>query len=170
MTVKNENHVPDDDQQQLVAYLDGEIDAEQALLIEERLAQDPDFRKSLNDLQRSWEMLDNLPQSVPSEQFTKTTVEMVAVQIDNDVGHQQRTWGRARTLQTTATAASIVLMSVAGFAIAKFVLESPDRAFLQDLPIIERVEVYEHVDDLEFLQKLADEGLFNEDLPDELAQ
>ena len=169
MTLNNENSVPDDDQQLLVSYLDGEIDAEEALLVEERLARDASFRKSLNELQRSWEMLDDLPASNPSEDFTKTTVEMVAVQIDNDVGHQQRSWGRARTLQRTATAVSILLMAVAGFVIAKYVLEAPDRAFLRDLPIIERVEVYEHVDDLEFLQMLADEGLFNEELSDEIS-
>jgi anti-sigma-K factor RskA len=167
MTVHNDNSIPDDDQQQLVSYLDGEIGGEEALAVEERLARDPRFRRSLNELQRSWEMLDDLPQSVASEQFTKTTVEMVAVQIDNDVGHQQRRWGRARAWQRTATAGSILLIFVAGFFVAKYLLEAPDRAFLQDLPIIERVEVYEHIDDLEFLQKLADEGLFNEDLSEE---
>ena len=171
MTVNNENSIPDDErQQQLVSYLDGEIDAEEAMQVEERLARDPRFRQSLNELQRSWDMLDDLPQSMPSEQFTKTTVEMVAVQIDNDVGHQQRRWGRARAWQRTATAASILLMAVAGFLIAKYVLEAPDRAFLRDLPIIERVDVYEHVDDLEFLQRLADEGLFSEELSDDLPQ
>jgi anti-sigma factor RsiW len=170
MTANYDNSVPDDEQQQLVSYLDGEIDAEEALLVEDRLARDPRFRRSLNELQRSWEMLDDLPQAAPSEQFTKTTVEMVAVQIDNDVVHQQRRWGRARAWQRTATAVSILLVAVVGFVIAKYVLEAPDRAFLRDLPIIERVDVYEHVDDLEFLQKLADEGLFNEDLSDEPPQ
>jgi hypothetical protein len=61
-------------------------------------------------------------------------------------------------------------MAGAGFVIAKYVLEASDRAFLRDLPIIERVDVYEHIDDLEFLQELADEGLFNEELSNDPAQ
>ena len=46
--------------EELVAYLDGELSPEAVQRVEHRLASDPEFRERLNSLQRAWSMLDIL--------------------------------------------------------------------------------------------------------------
>ena len=46
--------------EEIVAYLDGELDMETAAKVERRLADDPRYNARLNQLQRAWDMLDNL--------------------------------------------------------------------------------------------------------------
>ena len=50
----------------LVAYLDGELDEAAVRSLEARLARDPQARQELEALKRSWEMLDYLPRPEPS--------------------------------------------------------------------------------------------------------
>ena len=65
----------DDDRETLTAYLDGELDevAEQA--IEARLSQEPALRAELDALKQAWGLLDYLPGTVPSNDFTHRTLD-----------------------------------------------------------------------------------------------
>src|SRR5262245_31428908 len=65
--------------EELVAYLDGELSAEQATRIERRLGEDPQYRARLNQLERTWDLLDTLNRSEADDDFAHSTVEMVAV-------------------------------------------------------------------------------------------
>ena len=49
--------------QELVAYLDGELDAETSTRVEQRLTEDDDYRTQLQQLQRTWDLLDELAPS-----------------------------------------------------------------------------------------------------------
>jgi anti-sigma factor RsiW len=60
--------------EELVAYLDGELDAAARQSVEERLARDAEYRSHLQSLQQAWDLLDELPRSSASESFTRTTV------------------------------------------------------------------------------------------------
>ena len=81
-------HDPANDEAQLreelVAYLDGELDAEQSRRIEQRAAVEPDARRMLEEFDRTWHMLDELDALPTSEDFTRTTLEMVAVAAAED--------------------------------------------------------------------------------------
>ena len=65
--------------EQLVAYLDGELDDESSRQIEERLTSDSTLREQLGQLERTWDALDELEQIEVDEEFAQTTIEMVAV-------------------------------------------------------------------------------------------
>ncbi len=152
----------DPDQEMLVAYLDGEVDADVAKAVEERLARDADFRKTLNQLERSWDLLNDLPQPTIDEAFTKTTVEMVAVQMSQEVEKEQSSATRKKQLWPLFTIAIVLACLPLGFLARRHFLESPDEQLIEDLPVIERVDVYQHIDDLHFLEQLNSEGLFDE--------
>src|SRR6187402_3497303 len=68
--------------EEIVAYLDGELDMEAAAKVERRLADDPRYNARLNQLQRAWDMLDNLRRSEADDDFVNSTVAMVAVQAE----------------------------------------------------------------------------------------
>ncbi|MCA9151166.1 MAG: zf-HC2 domain-containing protein [Planctomycetales bacterium] len=154
------NPITSNDQELLVAYLDGELSPTESAAVEQRLSTDDEFRKLLRGLQEAWDLLDDLPHPTVGDGFTKTTVEMVAVRLSEDtdravVKAQQR--GRWRVIATIlATAAGLI----AGFLVMRHQQQADDRALLTDLPVIERVDQYTQVDDIQFLESLANSELF----------
>ena len=50
--------------EELVAYLDGQLDPESARHVEQRLASEETARRRLQQLAQSWDMLDQLPHAV----------------------------------------------------------------------------------------------------------
>jgi len=71
-------------EEQLVAYLDGELDDESSRSLEQRLATDSGLRSQLGRLERTWDMLDQLGRAEVGEAFTRTTIEMVALAAEQE--------------------------------------------------------------------------------------
>src|SRR5215470_17672255 len=71
--------------EQLVSYLDGELPPNEARQIEDLLSRDGTARSRLNELASSWDMLDQLPRATVDELFTRTTVEMVALDAEGEI-------------------------------------------------------------------------------------
>ena len=73
--------------EELTAYLDGEVDAEHARRIEERLARDEGYRRQLQGLQRTWDMLDQLREKIwgrYSHQLQDLLAEQKSYQVVDD--------------------------------------------------------------------------------------
>src|SRR5436309_1556447 len=68
----------DDDRAEIVAYLDGELDAAGQQRVEARLSRDPRARTEADTLKRAWDLLDHLPRPEPSPSFTERTLTRVA--------------------------------------------------------------------------------------------
>jgi hypothetical protein len=66
---------PDPADAELVAYLDGELDATASRRIEARLAADPELRARATSLKRSFDLLDFLPKPEPSPAFATRTLD-----------------------------------------------------------------------------------------------
>lgn len=66
--------LPDPFEAELVAYLDGELDAADARRVEARLATDPAARAKATALKKTYDLLDYLPQTEPSADFTTRTL------------------------------------------------------------------------------------------------
>ncbi len=63
--------------EELTAYLDGELAPNAAANLESRLVQDESLRQRLAELRKAYDLLDDLPLSTPRQSFTQTTIEMV---------------------------------------------------------------------------------------------
>lgn len=63
--------------EELTAYLDGELSANAAADLEARLVNDESLRQRLAELRKAYDLLDDLPLSTPRQSFTQTTIEMV---------------------------------------------------------------------------------------------
>lgn len=66
--------LPDPFEAELVAYLDGELDAAEARRVELRLASDPQARAKASALKKTYDLLDYLPRPEPSPDFTTRTL------------------------------------------------------------------------------------------------
>src|SRR5262249_20930595 len=53
--------LPDPEEAELIAYLDGELDPADARRVEDRLDEDPTFRAKADALKKSYDLLDYLP-------------------------------------------------------------------------------------------------------------
>src|SRR5436309_9980163 len=66
---------PDPDEAELVAYLDGELDAPAARRLEDRMAADPELRTRAAALKKTYDLLDYLPRPEPSATFATRTLD-----------------------------------------------------------------------------------------------
>ncbi len=70
-----------DEDDLLTAYLDNELSEPEMERFRARLVQDDDLRKRLAELQRAWDLLDDLPDPFADHAFTKSTLELVTASI-----------------------------------------------------------------------------------------
>jgi anti-sigma factor RsiW len=150
-------------QEELVAYLDGELDAAESDRIERRLADDPAYRQKLTELQAAWDLLDQLPRAPVTETFTQTTVEMVAVTAEAEALQAEKSLDRRRIGGWIALAACTLVAGLAGYVVMAQRLDSPNQRLVEDLPIIEHVELYRVAESVDFLRELEQADLFSEE-------
>jgi hypothetical protein len=148
--------------EQLVAYLDGELDAENSRRIEAMLASNAEVRRRLQSLERTWDLLDQLDATGLGEPFTRTTLEMVAVAAGDEAQQRLADAPRRRRRRRLAVAGSLLAAAVAGF-LAVFLWADPNRRLLQNLPVLENFDEYRQAESVEFLRMLRDQHLFAAD-------
>lgn len=148
--------------EEMIAYLDGELDADQALAIERRLAADEEFARELRRLQRSFELLDELQQAELNETFAATTVEMIAVEARRDVERRRQSAPWRKLLHIAAVAACLFVAVAAGYLITGRLLPNPNEPLLRHLSVLEHLDEYQQVESIEFLRELHASGLFDE--------
>ncbi len=152
---------------QLVAYLDGELDADEAQRVEERLASDEVFRGELQRLAVAWDCLDQLPRQTVDETFTQTTVEMVAVAAEQDVARQTAALPRHRRTRRLAIVGMLAASVLVGFLGAQIIWPNQNKQIERDLPVIANLDLYSQVDDIAFLRMLYEQEVFAEEIDDE---
>ena len=164
------SHDPANDETQLreelVAYLDGELDAEQSQRIEQRAAAEPNARRMLEELDRTWHMLDELDAPATGEDFTHTTLEMVALAAAEDAEKEKAAAPRRRLRAGLWAAAGLIGAAAAGFLIVASLVPDPNAQLLEDLPVLENFDQYREIDSIDFLRALNKEKLFTEEADD----
>ncbi len=152
--------------EQLVAYLDGEMDPAVARRLEARLSDDDRLRGRLNELDRTWQLLGQLETDAAGRDFTRTTLEMV---VAAHKAEQQLAAAPSRRARQAALAVlALVAAGMAGFLAVAAVRPDPNRRLLEDLPVLESLEPYRALDSFQFLASLHQAGLFQEELPPNL--
>ena len=73
---------------------------------------------------------------------------------------------RQRGLTWLATAAVVLLSMSAGYYISHRRVTRNDRNLVRDLPVIEHVDEYRNIDNLDFLKSLEGENLFAAEVDD----
>lgn len=144
----------------LVAYLDGELESDRIAAVEERLSRDPVYRARLKELELAWSALDGLPTGEPTAVFVKSTLELVVADIQKEQSKLQR---KTTAYWATALALAVIpfLCLFVSFSVTQYFRKAEQRRFLRDLDVIENFEMYGKVDrDIEFLEMLDQNGLF----------
>ncbi|MGI8979394.1 MAG: anti-sigma factor family protein [Pirellulaceae bacterium] len=143
-------------EEELVAYLDEELEPEHRARVEHRLAADARYRDKLKHMQKSWDMLDVLARSEPDEGFTRTTVAMVALKAKEATQVQKESTQRFSLLFRLAVAVGTLACGLIAYSVGSWLLSAPDRQLVQDLTVIEHLDEYNHAESVAFLRSLED--------------
>jgi len=152
--------------EELIAYLDGELDPEAAQAIEQKLQQDPVWRREAEMLQKAWDLLDYLPASQATASFTEQTLTALAAARSSQ--HRRQRWWR--WAKVSAWVAAVMLAALVGYRIGR--VPSPSAEADAPWPPPEEVllllehrhywRYYEQVGSFSFLRQLDQAGIFEE--------
>ncbi len=151
-------------EEQLVAYLDHELDEASSRRIERLLAADPQVRQRLRQLQQSWDALDELLPTDLDPSFTRTTLEMVVLAAEEEACRQRGLARRRRRVWLGL--AGVVLAGLAGYLAVWRFWPDPNEQLFRDLPLLENLDQYQKIDDVDFLRQLHAQRLFAKEAAD----
>ena len=166
---------PDGPTEELVAFLDGELDPKQAESVATRLSLDPKLRAEAESLQRAWEILDVLPRPQPSSAFASRTLSQ-AIPVPATATTQYLGGSAATTAMLPARRSGIAFWVVSALAVlaagaggyAGHLLLAPPKPTaadpaLEDVPLMKNLRLYRNVDDMEYLKKLDSPEMFGDE-------
>ena len=153
---QNKNTLIDE---QLVSYLDGELDDQSISDVEQKLSDDQQYRERLVELQKTWDALDTLPRSEPSQSFTASTIELVLSEQKKQVKSRERSYEWVGKFGFTAVILAVGIWL--GMITTDHILDSENRQLIENLTLIENIDMYREVESIEFLEQLHDDGVFS---------
>ena len=159
--------------EKLVAYLDGEVTDQEAIEVEQSLSTDEETRARVDALERTWELLDKLPITKASSEFTDKTLSTIkTVQLEAQAAEEQNRSGfslsrKSQQQLRRAAIAGCWMVGLAcsiylGFTITNQWVPEESEPLLRELSLIENLDTYSEVQSLEFLEELQQSGTFNE--------
>jgi hypothetical protein len=140
--------------EQLVSYLDGELEPQAAKQVEELLASDETARNRLSQLAASWDLLDQLPRATVDDMFTRTTVQMVAVAAEDELAQVNAAQPAVRRRRWLEGALATLAAAVIGFVIVSVGVPSENDALVRNLTVVHDLELYQEAGNLEYLNQL----------------
>ena len=141
--------------EELVAYLDGELAPEECRAVEARLANDAEYRQQLRDLDQAWEALSALPPATVDDSFARTTIELACVAAEEDFTERKSLAAVETRSQKRWWIAGGVAAAIMGFVMVRGLAVHRNNALLADLPAISQVNALTQVSDIEFLRRLS---------------
>ncbi len=152
-TMLPDNAPVDPDDELLVAYLDGELDAREENNLMNRLLDDQELNQRLQRLQEGWDWLDRLPNATPDEKMVESTLELVVADIVKKKPPSQSPLRKYRWPLGIA-AASIIGM-IGSLLVVGAGRSNEYRQQLSDLELAENLDAYLFASDIKLMRDLA---------------
>lgn len=147
----------------LVAFLDGELDEPNVQEIEKILSRNPVARNDVEMLMRTWELLDNLPRAAATEEFTQKTLSTLkAIDVSEPITEKPWFDKVRRGVVIAGWVGGLALSALLGFLVTNQFIPNETRKLVDDLPVIENLHKYVEVDNINFLEQLRLGGDFAE--------
>ena len=164
----NEIHDTEDHalNEELVAYLDGELNRDGVSRVEDELSKNAEYRLRLMQLQQAWDLMDELPRVSSDESFTKSTVELIVVSAESEANVtvvRRKTW---RNVIWVIGLLSATAAAWGGFLLVSQFNNRDNQELLRDFPLVQEIDIYDPIESLEFLKQLEAAGVFDEELDD----
>ena len=160
--------------EQLTAYLDGELSPAEASSLERSLVDDEKLRLRLAALRQAYDLLDEIPETPHNQRFTKSTLELVI----KDLSTTTKFATNEAVVNTKPTdwwvwprvAVLIATFVILGVAVAVAINFEKTRRELRDLGLIAGIRGLEDINELKTAIKLSKETEIFEVLRDNLSE
>lgn len=148
-----------EDRENIIAYLDGELDEETTRRIETVLVQSSVARNDVEVLSRTYDLLDGLPRPNAPKDFVERTVataklEEVRTPLTNQPWYQTT---RKVSVLVGWTALMIAAATLGAWGTNQLSRNESDE-LIEELPVIQKLDEYQEVGSQEFLNRLSAEG------------
>ena len=161
-------NLPDMEQidEQLTAYLDGELSPAEAAALETSLVDDERLRIRLAELRQAYDLLDEVPETPHNQRFTKSTLELVIKDLSvtpkqpqsNQTAVSPKSFAKQKSKRTWPTLLGlIVVCAVTGAVIASVVATIETRRQLQELGLVAGIHGLKDVNEVSVAVKLSQE-------------
>lgn len=153
--------------EEIAAYLDNELSPGEAESFEGRMASDPALRREVDARRATWDLLDLLPAPKPSANFASRTLSQIDAPSAPANASSSAVAGLAappkpRRVWPWAVAA-MALGGPLGYALTPVANTDDDAAVFREMPILENLRLYQHADDLAFVEALDAPELFGQE-------
>jgi MoxR-like ATPase len=140
----------------LVAYLDGELDEHASQGVEQVLAESVVARHDVDMLSRTWDLLNVLPGIKASEEFSRKTLTSIRAAETPKTSRFSAAAARnaRRGILLAAWLALVAVCGLAGFEASRRFVPDETELLLEDYDVIMRLDEYTEVGDIEFLRIL----------------
>lgn len=148
---------------ELTAYLDGELEPTQVFRVESRLNEDAEYLAQMQGLQKTWDLLDHLPNESSGNDFVRTTMELVVADAVKQRQARVRPWGRL--WKGIAFLLIPFCFLTISYAANRAWQMQPHQKLKDNFDLILNLEKYQRVDsNLDFLVRLNDLELFSDEI------
>jgi predicted anti-sigma-YlaC factor YlaD len=145
-----------EDRENLAAYLDGELDENSTRRIESVLTSSEVARNEVDVLAQTYDMLDLLPRPRAPGDFTEKTLATAKLTTYRKPLIQQQWYRSARKGAIIAGWGLALLTAGAiGYSLTFRLIPRQDDFLLQQLPLIQKLDVYVETGDIEFVKELS---------------
>ncbi|HBE71451.1 MAG TPA: hypothetical protein DDW52_25170 [Planctomycetaceae bacterium] len=135
----------------LVSYLDGELPKDKMRSVEAAAAEHTSVRHRLQQLQSSWELLDELPDVPAKTSVAQSTLELVALELN---GSSSR-WQKLAAYKVPIFIFCAILLTGSGIAVGKYRAWRQEEELLSQLPLIIAKERLQIIPDRAFMDLLV---------------
>ena len=146
----------------LVAYLDGELDAQGVRQMEDRLATESDLREKMSSLEQTWNMLNELETVTADKELVRSTMEVVTLTIEKELSEDEKQLEKRKWLDRLLLLAIIFMFGIIGYQLTTLIGIQRKKQFVEDIPMILNMSKYREIGSFEFLQALSEQRVFDE--------
>ena len=146
----------------LVAYLDGELDAQGVRQMENRLAVEPDLRAKMTSLEQTWNLLNELETVSADKELVRSTMEVVTLTIEKELCEDEKQLEKRKWFDQLILLAFVIMFGVIGFQLTTLSGLRWKKQLVEDIPLILNINKYKEIGSFDFLQALSDKRVFDE--------
>lgn len=151
--------------EEIAAYLDGELAPEARADFERRLADDPQLRARVDAERSAWNALSLLDVEAPNERLPDAVVERLDSETQTELLALSTALRRRRALRALGLGSTALLLAALGFGVCSFFFPDVQTRRERDFRVVERLAQLEIVGDFDYLTALDASGLFAAPLP-----
>jgi hypothetical protein len=146
--------------EEIVAYLDGELAPEERDAFERRLAADPTLRARVDAERDAWNALSLLDVEAPNERLPDAVVERLDSETQAELLALTASLRRRRALRALLLGSTALLLAALGFVLFSRLFPDVQTRRERDFRVVERLAQLEIVGDFDYLTALDASGLF----------